>query len=567
MFLKRLLIQGRQGIIRDIPFRKGLNLIVDEGNQQERQKTGNNVGKTTVLRLIDYCLGAKGESIYKDTEFAHKPNTIVQNFLTEQEVKINLELVDDLENENSRKITIERNFLKYSKKIIRINGENIQSQYFNAELKKSIFNTNVPKPTFRQIIAKNIRIDKDRMNNIVKVLGGFGKVVEYEALYFFWLGISTDAAEEKRSLKEEETQEKRYQKRLLRQGQPSTIDQELGVIERKIEDLNEKKENFNINKNYEKDIQELNQVKKQLNQLLSEITQAEIRKELIEESQKQLESEKAEINTAQIKSLYSRAKAFMPNIQVTFEDTLKFHNELIKEKLIYITKGLPKLRQKIYILQNEITALRRKERELTQKLQKRKVLEDLETIVSELNKQHERKGELEKMKNLWQVSNDKIREIQTKLNLINKQTTPQEKELDNRIHTFNEFFPNLSNELYKEEYILSYSKDEKQNTYALEVSNIGGNTGTGKKKGQIAAFDFAYIRFANKLGIPCLHFIMHDQLETVHENQLTTLIEVANGINGQYIVPILRGKIPSNIDITPYEILTLSQEDKLFKLS
>ena len=65
MFLKRLIIENKAGVIRDIPFKKGINLIVDETPETlTQQTTGNNVGKTTVLRLVDYCLGSKGESVY-----------------------------------------------------------------------------------------------------------------------------------------------------------------------------------------------------------------------------------------------------------------------------------------------------------------------------------------------------------------------------------------------------------------------------------------------------------------------------------------------------------------------
>jgi len=41
---------------------------------------------------------------------------------------------------------------------------------------------------------------------------------------------------------------------------------------------------------------------------------------------------------------------------------------------------------------------------------------------------------------------------------------------------------------------------------------------------------------------------------------------MANNINGQYIVPILRDKIPEGIDVGQYEVLSLSQEDKLFRI-
>ena len=50
MFLKSLRIEKTGGLIRHIKFKNGLNLIVDESNSQI---TGNGVGKTTVLKLID----------------------------------------------------------------------------------------------------------------------------------------------------------------------------------------------------------------------------------------------------------------------------------------------------------------------------------------------------------------------------------------------------------------------------------------------------------------------------------------------------------------------------------
>lgn len=65
MFLKSLIISTTTKVIREISFHKGINLIVDES---EEQITGNNVGKTTVLRLIDFCLGGDAKDIYIDPE-------------------------------------------------------------------------------------------------------------------------------------------------------------------------------------------------------------------------------------------------------------------------------------------------------------------------------------------------------------------------------------------------------------------------------------------------------------------------------------------------------------------
>ncbi len=53
MFLKSLKIENNGTVIRNIEFHKGINLIIDETKTSDRKESGNSVGKTTVLRLID----------------------------------------------------------------------------------------------------------------------------------------------------------------------------------------------------------------------------------------------------------------------------------------------------------------------------------------------------------------------------------------------------------------------------------------------------------------------------------------------------------------------------------
>ena len=565
MFLKQVIIQNKNSIIRDIHFHKGINLIVDEtpvGSSQ--QATGNNVGKTTVLRLVDYCFGADGKNIYQDTEFNKQPNTTIENFLKDNEIIITVVLVDNLD-EPKEEVIIRKNFLSRTKKLQEINGENITNdKEFDKALKKEIFNSDVDKPTFRQIISKNIRDEKNKMTNIVKVLNSFASSEVYEALYLFWLGISTDSHSEKERLSLDKKKEESFQKRLKKEGELSLIEQQLILLNDKIDELNKRKNKFNLNENYAADVDKLNDIKAKLNRSATELSRLEIRKDLINESKEYLEQEYTQIDTSQIKSLYEKAKSLISNIQVSFEDTVKFHNDLISEKLEYITKELPEIEQQIRKIKSEIIVLRNDEDALTETLNKSALVEDFEQTILDLNKQFERKGNLEEQKRLWLYSQEKLADIDDNLNKINQGISSKDSQIQNRITEFNKYFSVMSNRLYGETYLLSSQKNEKG--YELIVTNLEGNPSTGKKKGQIAAFDFAYIQFADKLDIDCVHFIMHDQLETIHDNQLNTIVEVANSINGQYIVPILRDKIPSNIDISEFEILSLSQDDKLFRI-
>ncbi|EMC2307894.1 AAA family ATPase [Campylobacter upsaliensis] len=68
MFLESLIIKDVFGNnIRSVKFNpNGLNLIV---GIPDKDGSTNNIGKTTLIRCIDFCLGGKIEQLYKDKEF------------------------------------------------------------------------------------------------------------------------------------------------------------------------------------------------------------------------------------------------------------------------------------------------------------------------------------------------------------------------------------------------------------------------------------------------------------------------------------------------------------------
>ena len=565
MFLKLLKIENDQNVIREIPFHKGINLIVDETNTDNEQESGNNVGKTTAIRLIDFCLGGKGKNIYQDQEFKNKSNNVIENFLKNNNIIITLILKEDLDDTNSREITIRRNFLTRKDKIQEINGESYNDENFKIKLKELIFHSDKLKPTFRQLIAKNIRDEKNRLVNAVKVLHFNTTADEYEPLYLFWLGIDLDDADKKQRLLSQKKIEENLQKRLKKESNLSQIEQSLTVINRTISDLEITKENFNINENYDDDLSSLNSIKSQINKISTEISQIEIRKELIDESKAELEKEYSNIDVSQIQFLYKEAKILNPSIQKSFEETLNFHNSMLSEKINFITEELPVLNDSIISKRRELKELLINEDKFTIKLKKSGAVSELQTIITNLNVAYEKKGNLEELKRLWKDSMDKLDDISTQLNEIDKSITDKDGLIQERISEFNKYFSSISNKLYGEQFVMSSEKAEKG--YELNITSISGNLGTGKKKGQIAAFDLAYIQFADSLDIESLHFIIHDQIETVHGNQILNLMTtIINEINCQYIAPVLRDKLPTDIDTSIYEVLKLSQESKLFKI-
>lgn len=560
MFLNNLKIEYGDIEIRNIPFHKGLNLIIDETGTQI---SGNNIGKTTVLKLIDFCLGGNGKDIYQDPEFkGGGNNTKIEKFLKDNNVIITLSIVDDLSFPNNE-ITIRRNFLSRNEKIQEINSETIKNKKdYGQKLKELIFNSIKEKPTFSEIKAKNIRYGQNRIKNTIKVLHDTTTKEAYEALYFFWLGIGVDELERKQVLQKQKQIEEKLQERLKTDNDLPTIEQALTVIERIIIDLEKEKENFNLNENFETDLKDLNNTKANINSLTTEIGRLEIRIELIKESKRELENNKAEINLNGIKAIYQKANKFIKDIHVSYEQTVHFHNSMLAEKINFVTKELPEITQRLNNTKLNLNNLLNKERELTKKLNKSGAIEELQKLIVELNENYERKGTLQEQKRMWDKSNEKISEINTELDEVNKSIGSKDDLIKKRVSKFNEYFAELSQKLYKERFILSPVKDDR--AYSLKIDSL--NPGTGKKKGQIAAFDLAHVQFCEAVGLECLNFILHDQIENIDHKQINIIAEIANSINCQYIVPVLRDKLPKDIEINKYKILSLSQSDKLFKI-
>lgn len=565
MFLKSLSIinNGESSVIREIKFHKGVNLILDETSSADKTESGNNVGKTTVFRLIDFCLCGNGKNIYTDTEFGNT-NEEVEQFLTANDIIIKLVLTPELDNE-SEKIVIERNFLSRNKAVKRINGEDCSAKEFELKLKSLLFGECPEKPTFRQLISKNIRYEKNRLINTIKVLHQNTTPEEYEPLFLFWLGVDFSESGRKQQLSSLKKTEEEFQRKMHKTTDLAKISQALSVINSSIDELEKKKDDFQLNDNYSKDIEELNNIKFRESQISANISRLEFRRDLINENVSALNSKQANIDTEAIKVVYQEAKAIIPNLQKSFEDTLRFHNQMINNKINFLTKDLDGLLSEIDSLKLELNALLEKDKGLSSKLKSLGVLEGLEEIIKQLNIEYERKGNYEEQKRLLEDSEKRLKQYEDELSEINKGLSNQKEFITNRVKHFNTFFAKISKELYKEDFILVDKYNDRALT--LTVDTISSNPGTGKKKGQIAAFDLAYLQFADSLDIRCLHFVLQDQMETVHSNQISSLFaKVVEESNCQYVMTMLKDKLPTDMDVSPYVVLTLSQTDKLFRI-
>ena len=573
MFLRNLtIIKNKSEIVRSIPFKLGVNLIVDTSIiSNKTNESGNDVGKTTVLRLVDYLLGAEATNIYTDPEFQTE-KTIVKDFLEKQGVELTLLLAASFDKNEQNKVLLKRNFGKGKKQIFSINDVLYSKSEYKDVIKRTVFNLDDKKPTLREIVPRFIRNDAVKMDKIIKYLP-YGKNDVYESVYLFLFGIkeSHNFFVEKSAAKSELKFEKKVLKETFQSKSANTIEQHLDILRGNIEELEYKKKNCNFSPKYQEWFDKLGETKKGINIVSSELSKKRVRLDFIQDNISELKNNFSTVDSQLLKILYDEAQRFIPNLQKSFDDIVSFHNTLVQNKLNFLSKDINPLKEEVRTLDSQLSDLLKNEENIVSKLSHSGSLGDYELLTSELNIKYEQKGKLEgELEQIKSIENS-IKVIEEKLEEINKKLESFDSIIHENIKIFNRFFSKYSDELYDGQFALSHKIDDKNECYKFVISNVSG-AGDGKKKGLISAFDLAYISFCNELNLSTLHFAMHDRIEGIHGNQLKSLFEIVNNkdFRGQYVASVLSDKFKSeqlkNNYLEENKILELSENNRLFKI-
>ena len=570
MFLKSLAITSGYKIIREIVFHAGLNLIVDDTPADDTKQTGNNVGKTTVLALIDFCLGGSGKYVYTDPENKKEEHRLVKKYLIDHRILVSLVLKEDLSSDDSEEVLIERNFLPRKEVVRRIDGEDLTESEFERALTDILFPGHFgKKPSFRQIISHNIRYKDLSINNTLKTLDSFTRDDEYETLYLFLLGCDVDHGDRKQELLTKIRLEQSFKDRLEKEETRSAYETALALLDGEIERLSKKKSRFNLNERLEADLSAFNDLKYEISVVSSAITKLEMRRKLIDEASDDLNARVAKVDHGQLRLIYQQARQGMEGIQKTFEELCDFHDRMLREKVAYVTKELPKLEQTILERSESLKLLIRQQDALTEKINHSDSFEALEKLMSELNEKYRKKGEYEK-------TIAQLREVDGNLATYNRELTAIDDQLFSdgfgdvvreQVRKFNTFFSEISSTLYGEQYALKVDPVvNKKGQRLYKFSAFNTNFSSGKKQGEIFCFDIAYTLFADQEGIPCLHFLLNDKKELMHGNQLLNIANLVQEKGIQFVASILHDKLPPELDDEKYFAVKLSQADKVLRI-
>lgn len=572
MFLKSLRISNDAGVIRLIKFHAGLNLVVDETPVGVSSETGNNVGKTTVLRLIDFCLGSNPREIYTDPENNRVEHTEVKQFLIDTRVLVTLTLGVSVDGRPEEDVVIERNFLQRGQHVRRINGVPRTEEAFEAFLTDHLSPGHYgKKPTFPQVISHNIRYKDQSVSNTLKTLHKYTRDDEYETLHLFMLGCDTSQGNLKQALSAQLRTETTFKNRLESKQTKSAYEASLAFQRAEIEVLQEKMATFKASTTLEADVRELGDVKYRASALSAELARLTLRRDLVVEAVHDTRVNRSDVDPDQLRALYEDVSERLGEVSKSFQMLVAFHNSMVEEKARYIAKELPTLEEVINRKGSELRTLVDQERFLVDKITDSGTLDDLGEIVSTLNERHRQCGEYETV--IRQIA-----DVEKSIESLNAQLAEIDASLFSdsfmaTIHAqlakFNKHFAAISQELYGETYLLKVDQAvTKTGQQIYKFSSFNANFSSGKKQGEIICFDIAYTLFADEEGIPCYHFLLNDKKELMHDNQLLRIGRLVQRENQhvQLVASILRDKLPAGLNKDEYIVLKLSQHDKLFKI-
>lgn len=567
MQLVEMTIRRGATIVRTIGFKKGLNLILDKPTSQKTQ-SGNNLGKTTVLRLIDFCLGADGDDIWQDSEFKKSINQDVYEFL-HGNTPVTVELT--LTRGNGKKHVLFRSFnaKKNDPTAFRTDEDTHKNvTEYRAAVRSLLFSAGGTKPTMRQLAPKFVRSSPQLMRKTLKFLGDYGSEADYEALHLFLFGFfAVDVLEERPRLVAQRKKLQRDLQALTRMRNEGEIEQLLLLLRRDVQELSSSSQARGEVPEISAHADRVSEIRSRAASLSASLGRVEAEVNTIQLAIEELQGEYADIDRQSIERIYKDAQRYIPNLQHDWSELTEFIQNLRGRKQRFLESQAADLVLRASEIRSALEELQAEEKREIGSLMKSRAFNQALEVRADLQEKLKRLGSLEQGLADIRDMKSQVAGVEVRLAATKDQIEQGKAKLRDNVATFNEFFSKLSKELYGEEYLLHFDETER-GAIAFRLSSVGSNVGSGKKMSQTAAFDLAYIDFLHAARIPFPLFVCHDGMESIHANQLSALLQTAASLNGQLVLATLRDKLPEmpKAFIAENTILELAHDDKLFKL-
>lgn len=558
-------VTGR--VMREVVFHKGANLIVDAFESDRHNK----VGKTTFLKLIDVLLGANGrDRLYKDDE-TNSVNDELRDIIEEKRVVGEMTLVNSLESPSNHNVDLRVELFPRGRYFF--DGKKVNATKYKELLGQTLFAVGSSKPTLRQLIKSFVRVSLSGDDySFLRTLPR-ASIAEYRAVYNYLFDISDselDArlAELNRELNKIKESSKQYRRladiddeeQLAQVG--VALERECQRVESRLNDVLDADE-FKANRDA------IEEARSRYAELRSDLAEIEFR---IRRNAESIERAKTEVakqaDLSLSRSFYDEVCSLIPSVNKTFEDMVEFNRALCENEMAFFQEvGAELESERASIQANLIDFSAENSRYLS--LLDGDAMTEYEALLEECMRLRQEIGRNSEVLSMLHGYDKRIKELESQIASLSEGGEERESSVSSHqdmMNSFNSYFTQMANEVNGERPILTYSTAT--NKFPVAITDLNGSS-TGTRKSLLAVYDLSYQEFAIANRIEAPRFVVQDVVENVEGEDLKKIVDIANGIDCQFIVAVLKEKLDSSL--IPQEaqdamcILELSKQDKLFQ--
>lgn len=564
MQLVSLKVFQNNEVIREVTFKSGINIITNKG------KNGNQIGKSTVLRAISFCLGSDAQYLWKDPENKSE-NLEVKDLILNKNVIFELKLKGSLPHTIKRRVYQQQQKNRTQIKTEGwINGAHVTSvKSYKAEIAKSVFNYNQKTPSFNTVRSKFTRINRLTSNNSLKYLDVHTSDSEYTIIYSTIFGFAgLDYLKKEITINADIDKKTKRVDAILNGKDLIEISDAIKNIDTQIEHYNSEDNEIDLTALQSKAIEKIRNFRKSIASISSEIAALETRLIYNNRTIERYIENQVSIDIEMVSAIYNEAIGYIPTVSKSLEETILFHNSIFLEKAKQSQNRSLTLNKELELSKEILVDLVESERKSIKELSSEGQLNGLLIVEKEIQSLNENRGRLAYVLDEVKLLNREIRHLNIERQKVKDRVELLISGLKNNINDFNFFFSKLTRNLFKK-HANSLNVDiDENNNVRYSIVNASKNTGDGTPRAEAIAFDISLVEYIRTINKRLPNFTLQDYLESVDEDKLWFLFSYAEKNKVQVIASILNDKLklmPAEflIDNT---ILELSSTNKFFKL-
>jgi uncharacterized protein YydD (DUF2326 family) len=536
-----------------IDFQKGFNVILAERTKDSTKKDSRNgLGKSTLIEIIHFCLGAnKGETLGKkeldgwnftlDLDIGDKRFHVTRNTSDTNKIVIEGDYSDwpikpDLDDKTGRAIIAVRNWNKLLGMLMfGLQGEYDEFKYV---------------PTFRSLISYFMRRDGQRgafLNPFQQYKSQ--KEWDIQVNNAFMLGLGWEYASKWQVLKDRETvlaqikQEAQAGLLVNIMGSIGELEATKIRVEAQVKQEDEHLKSFKVHPQYSKIELEANELTEKIHKLVNDNMND---KRLLEHYEASLKGE-VEANPEAVTKIYEEAGLVLPNLVTKrLDDVLAFHKQVVVNRKEFLKTEMERIKGEIAKREQQKQELSGKRADLMQVLREHGALEEYTQLQNNHQKSVAELKDLSiRIENLKKFEQGKS-SITVEQELLRQQATTDLSERKIQKEKAVLLFNSNSQALYNAPGNLSIDVSKTGFKYGVTIERSGSH-GIGNMK--IFCYDLVLAQiWAGKSPTPGM--LVHDSIifADVDERQKALALELAakeaERLGFQYICTMNSDSIP-----------------------